>query len=249
MKIAFLKITIRIFFLIIPAFSVFCQNSGTVSSIEIKKLLPEGKISFEVLDSVETTARQTELSYKMVEAFQENTDAFVAYLEKIGKKQKAKYPKNKIMSEAEFLEYMDFAKNIKLLPSRIEIVEVIYDDNRISFKSDGQLAEIFDKITYHVETNTFDLANRYTLKFIDSVSIETNTNAFKETWKGYNWRFEYPKDMVEIPTKETISKMSMEQYKITLGRLSSGKTFMIISLKDVQEGNWIVRVEVTIRMK
>ena len=146
---------------------------------------------------------------------------------------------------------MDFVNNIKLLPSQTEIVEVTYlDNNRISFKASGKLAEILGIVTYNAEANTFDLANRYTLEFIDFVSIKTNTNAFRETWEGYNWRFERPKDMVEMPTNmKDIEKMTMEQYKITLGRLSSGKTFMIISLKDFREGTWVVNVEVPIRMK
>ena len=200
---------------------------------------------------MEITARQTELTYKFAEAYQKNMDAFNAYLEKIRNNQDAKYPENEILSEMDFFEYKDYiTKGVKLLPSRTEIIEVIYaDNNRISFKVDGVLAEIFSLITYHGETNTFDLANRYTLEFIDSVNVETNTNAFQETWKGYNWRFEDPKDMVEMPTMETLNKMTMEQYKITLGRLSSGKTVMMISLKDFRKGEWVVNVEITMRMK
>ena len=213
--------------------------------------MPEGKISFEVLDSMEITARQTELTYKFAEAYRENMNAFNAYIEKTRNNQEVKYPENEILSENEFLEYMDFInKGVKLLPSRTEIIEVMYSaNNRISFKANGVLAEIFSLITYHGETNTFDLANRYTLEFIDSVNVETNTNAFQETWKGYNWRFEDPKDMVEMPTMETLNKITMEQYKITLGRLSSGKTVMIIELKHFQEGNWLVNIHVPIRMK
>ena len=219
--------------------------------IGIKELLPEGKIPFEVLDSMEMTERQVELTYKALEAYQKNMDAFIVYLEKRQNNQDAKYPENEILSENEFLEYMDFLnKGVKLLPIRTEIVEVIYsDNNRISFKADGQLAEIFSLITYHGKTNTFDLANRYTLEFIDSVNVETTTNAFQETWKGYNWSFEDPKDMVEMPTMETLNKITFEQYKITLGRLSSGKTVMIITLRDFREGNWLMNVLVTIRMK
>ena len=259
---------VRMFFLMsVSAIIVFACSSRTSSNksaksdsvkiashnfdIEIKKLLPEGKVPFEVLDSMEITARQTELTYKFAEAYRENMDAFNAFLEKTRNNQDAKYPENKILSEMEFLEYMDFInKGVKLLPSRTEIVEVIYsDNNRISFKVDGVLAEIFSLITYHGETNTFDLANRYTLEFIDSVNVETNTNAFQETWKGYNWRFEAPKGMTEMPTMETLNKMTFEQYKLTLGRLSSGKTVMMISLKDFRKGEWVVRVEVTLRMK
>jgi len=251
MRIHFLKIAIGIFFSV-ALFFVSCQNRKAVISAEIKKLLPEGKIPFEVLDSMEITERQTELTYKFAEAYRENMDAFNAYFEKTRNNQEAKYPENEILSENEFFEYNGFfEKGVKLLPSRTEIIEVMYSsNNRISFKANGGLAGIFSLITYHEKTNTFDLANRYTLEFIDTVNVETSTNAFQEPWKGYNWRFEYPKDMVEMPSSmETINKMTMEQYKITLGRLSSGKTVIIIELKHFQEGNWLVNVHVPIRME
>ena len=250
MRVQFFKIAIGIFLCVTP-FSVSCQNSKAKINVDIKKLLPEGKIPFEVLDSIEITERQTELTYKVAEAFRENMDAFIAYLEKTKNNQEAKYPANEILSETEYLEYMAFVNNgIKLLPSRTEIIEVIYSANNIiSFKADGDLAEIFSLITYHGKTNTFNLANRYTLKFIDSVNVETNTNAFQENWRGYNWSFEYPKDIVEMPSMKTINKMTMEQYKITIGILSSGKTVMIINLKDFREGNWRVHIEVPMRMK
>lgn len=254
MKTPFSKIAIGIIFFTIPVFSVFCQNSITDIGVEIKKLLQEGKIPFEVLDSVEVTVRETELTYKFAEVYRENFDVFNAYFDKIRNKQKAKYPKNKILSKKEFLELMNYQNNIKLLPSQIETVEVIYTDNNcISFKSDGKLAEIMSIITYQIETNTFHLDNRYRLPFVDFVNVETNTNAFQEAWVGYNWEFAKSEDIdleaEKMPTKEILEKISIEQYKITLGKLSSGKTVMMIKLKDFREGNWVVNVEIAIRMK
>ena len=252
MKGQFLIITF--FFLIFSLSTASCQNNKIVSNVEIKKLLPEGKFQFEILDSMEITTRQTELTYKFQEAYQENMDSFNAYFEKIRNNQKAKYPENELLSEKEFFEYFDYVNNVKLIPSRTDTIEVVYsDDNRISFKTTGKLEEILNQITYYGETNTFDLGNRYILKFIDSVNVETNTNAFQEAWKGYNWEFTKTKNIDieagELPDKDNIHEISIEQYKITLGRLISGKTFMIIKLKDFREGNWVVNVEVPIRMK
>ena len=254
MKALLFKITIIISFLSVTFFSISCQDRKTDNNIEIKKLLPEGKIQFEVLDSMETTDRQIELSYKFQQAYRENLDVFNAYFDKTRNNQKAKYPENEILPENEFLEYMDFAKNIKLLPSRTEIIEVIYsNDNQISFKASGKLAEIFSQIRYNTKTNTFNLANHYTLNFKDSVEVKTNTNAFKEAWKGYIWEFSNTKNIDieagELPNMETIDKMSIQQYKIRLGKLSSGKTVVIIGLKDLREGNWVTNVEITLRMK
>jgi len=251
MRIRFLKIIIGVLFFNTIPFLSFCQNALRDSNIEIKTLLPEGKIQFEVLDSMEVTARQTELMDKFQKAYQENSDIFNDYFAKIRNNQKAKYPKNKFLSQKEFNEFMGYANNVKLLPSQTEIVEVVYsDDNRISFKASGKLAIIFSQITYNAEANTFDLANHYTLNFQNAVNVETNTNAFQEAWKGYNWVFAVPNDIEEMPTMENLNNLSIKQYKITLGKLmSSGKTFMIIKLKDFQEGNWVTNVEVPIRMK
>ena len=94
MKTQISKIAIGIFFLSVPLSFAFCQNNKTDIGVEIRKLLPEGEISFEVLDSIETTVRQTELSYKFAEAYRENIEVFNAYFEKTRNKQKAKYPEN-----------------------------------------------------------------------------------------------------------------------------------------------------------
>jgi len=253
MKTKILKIAIEIFFLNILFFSVSCQNKKTDSNINIKELLPEGKILFEILD-VEISDRQMELTEKFQKAYQENFDVFNAYFEKTRNKQNAKYPENEILSEKEWLEYVDFLNNVRVVPTQIEIVEVIYsDDNSISFKSDGILAEIFSKITYNVKTNTFNLDNRYKFKFKNSVNVEKTTNAFGESWQGYNWEFAEGKNIDleadEMPNMENLDKMSIMQYKITLGKLSSGKTFMNIKLKDLRNSVWFVNFEVVIRMK
>ena len=258
MKVQFLKTAIGILLFSVVHFLVFCQNGEMDNSIEIKELLPEGEIQFEILDSAEITARQTELAYKFQKAYQENFDVFNAYFDKTRNNQKTKFPKNKIISEKEFLEFMDFAKNIKLLPSQTEIVEVVYSDNNIiSFKASGKLAEIFSQITYHIETNTFVLFDYYRLDFINFVDVKTNTNAFQEAWKGYNWNFSEAENidleaenLSDIFNMKNLDAVSMKQYKITLGRLmSSVKTFMIIKIKDVREGEWFTNIEVPIRMK
>jgi len=249
MKIQFLKISLVVFFLVVTFSSLFCQKYD----VEVKKLLPEGKVEFEVLDSVEATPRQVALNEKFLIAYQENFDAFNAYFVKIGKKEKAKYPKNKILSKKEFLELMNFGSNIKVISSQTEIVEVIYsDDNSISFKSDGKL-EILNFITYYSETNTFDFDDEYTLTFVNSVNVETNTNALREPWQGYNWEFremENAEEWETFPAMKDVENMSAKQYRITLGKLmNSEKTFMIIKIIVIQDGNSIIYLELPIRMK
>jgi len=255
MNIRFLRFSFGVFFWAVTL-SITAQDYGT----EVKNLLPEGKIAFEVLDSIEATARQVELTEKFQRAYQENMKSFNVYFEKTKNKQKAKYPRNKILSKKEWIELWNFVSNIKVLPSQTEIVEVIYSaDNSISFKSDGKL-EILNLITYHAETNTFNIDNHYTLNFESSVNAETNTNALQEAWEGYNWEFSEfenfdfdEEQSFEILTEtfmENPNEISFKQYKITLGKLiNSGKTFMIIKMGDFQKGNWIYNIEIPIRMK
>jgi len=239
-----------VFFLVVTFSSLFCQNYD----VEVKKLLPEGKVEFEVLDSMEITVLQTILLEKFHSAYRENYDAFNAYFEKTSNNQKAKYPKNKILPEKEYLKLKDFFENIKLLPSQTEIVEIIYsNDNTISFKANGKLT-ILNFIVYHTEKNIFDFGNDSALVFKNFVNIETNTNALQEPWQGYIWEFSEMENIEiegeKMPDIETIEKISGKHYKITVGKLmDSGKTVMMIKAKVIVDGKQTLNFELPIRMK
>ena len=249
MKVRFLKISLGILIFNFAISSLFCQNYGE----EIRKLLPEGKVQFEVLDSVEATILQTVLLEKFHIAYQENYDAFNVYFEKTRNNQKAKYPKNKTLSEKEYLKLKDFLENVKILPSQTETLQIIYsnDNNTISFKASGKLT-ILGLIVYDAKTNRFNFGNDGMLIFKDFAHIETNKNALQEPWQGYIWEFSEMKNIAEgkMPTAENIDKISGKHYKITVGKLmNSGKTFMIINAKVIIDGKQTLNFELPIRMK
>ncbi len=228
-------------------FFVACSSTSQKDKSKVKTLLPEGTHQFEVLDSVETTPRQIELTEKFQKAYQNNMDEFNAYFEKTRNKEKAEFPKNDNITEDELTEFIDYSKNIKLLPSGTLNVTVKYSKNKVSFQSSGKL-EILNYIEFDLSKDVAKIEN-YILPFKDSTKVSTMTNALQDSWKGFTWEFVDPKD-IEMPTSETIHNVSIKRYKVTLGTLDkTNKTFMIIKGQEFKDGQKLVDFEIPIRMK
>lgn len=240
---------ITIIFFILFAFAQSCTTNGQdkKGKSKVSELLPENIYEFEVLDSVKTTPRQEELTYAFQRAYQEKMDIFNSYFEKVRNKEEASFPENNYLTESDFKEYMVFAENIVLIPSKTEKVEVIYSKNSVSFKSSGKL-EILNHIKYNSLTNEFEIED-YKLTFKDSTNVTKKNNALQESWNGYKWEYADPED-IEMPTQETIGQISIKQYKVTLGTLEqSGKTFMILKGREYHKGQPVVNFEIPIRLK
>ena len=240
---------ITIIFLILFALTQSCSTNGQdkKGNSKVSELLPENTYEFEVLDSVKTTPRQEELTFASQRAYQEKMDIFNSYFEKVRNNEEASFPENNHLTESDFKEYMDFAENIVLIPSKSEKVEVIYTKDNVTFKSYGKL-EILNYIRYNISSNEFEIEN-YKLSFRDSTNVTDKSNALQESWNGYTWEFVDPKD-IEMPTQGTIGQISIKQYKITLGTLEqSGKIFMILKGKEYHKGQPVVNFEISIRLK
>lgn len=232
---------------VLIVFIISCSSTSQKENSKVRTLLPEGTHQFEVLDSVESTLRQTELTEKFQKAYQTHVDVFNAYFEKTRNKENAEFPKNDILTEEELNEFMDYSKNIKLLPSGTLGVTVKYSKNKVSFQSSGKL-EILNYIEFDLSKDIVKIEN-YLLPFKDSTKVSTTTNALQDSWKGYTWEFVDPKD-IEIPTSETIQNVSIKRYKVTLGTLDkTNKTFLIIKGQEFKDGQKLLDFEIPIRMK
>ena len=231
---------------ILSAIILSCSTNETNES-KIAKLLPEGAYEFEVLDSVMTKPRQEELTYAFQKAYQQNMDIFNHYFEKVRNNEESNFPANDYLTKEDFEEYMEYANNIKLIPSTSESVKVKYSGDKIVFESSGKL-DLLNYLNFNTSTNSFQLEN-YNLSFRDSSSITDKNNALQESWNGYTWEFTEPKDM-EMPTQETIGSITVKQYKVTVGTLEqSGKKFMILKGNEYKNGERIVSFELPIRTK
>ena len=224
----------------------FNANSEESNS-KIRKLLPEGTYFFEVLDSVEVSQKQIDLTEKFKQAYQNNMEILNSYFEKTRNNEVGKFPDNIGITESEFKELMDYANNIKLLPSGKQEVTIKYSKNKLSFKSKGKL-EILNYLEIDLEKNTVSIS-KYLLPFRDSTVVTSTTNALQESWKGDIWEFVEPKD-INMPTTETIKNISVKRYKFTLGTLDNSKrTFMIIKGQEFANGVKLLDFEIPMRMK
>ena len=239
---------VGILFILFSALTIACSTNKTniTNSSKVTQLLPEGSYQFEILDSVKTTVRQVELNYAFQKAYQQKMDSFNLYFEKTRNNREANFPENDFFTEEDLKETIEYAENIKLIPTTTELVKVVYSGDYVTFESSGKL-EVLNYIRYNISTNTFKIED-YILTFRDSATTSDKDNALQESWNWHTWEFAEPKDM-EMPTQETISSASMKQYKITLGTLEqSGRTFMKINGNEYLDGERIISFDLPFRM-
>lgn len=237
---------LKLFITFLILFCISLSSSSQNNNLNIKPLLPEGTYKFHILDSIEATPRQLELTAKFQKAYKNNLDVLNVYFEKLRNKEKADFPKNDQLTEEEFLEFIEFSKDFKLLSSGLLNVTIKYNKNKITFVSSGKL-EILNYLEFDLSKNNVHIENNL-LPFNDSIVVTQVDNAFREGWKGYKWEFSEPKD-IKMPTSETIHDFSSKFYKVTVGTLDKcNKTFMIIKGQEVQNGQKLVDFEIPIKM-
>ena len=216
----------------------------------VMELLPEGSYRFEVLDSIKQTPRQTELTWAFGNAFQENPEQLLAYVENVKNNEDGVFPENQYLTELEFKEYMEYLSSteIELLPSKTELVDIIHSENHVSFNSSGRL-ELLSYFKYDLSKNTFFIRG-CELPFKDSSKIISRDNAFQESWSGYTWHYSDLPEDIEIPSKEDLATFSYKKYEVKVGTLEqSGRTFIIIEGTEVQNGETLVSFNIPMRMK
>ena len=236
---------------------VLTQSCGTGKKKPLQKkdsivtqLLPEGSYRFEVLDSIKQTPRQTELTWAIGNALQENPEQLLAYMENVKNNEDGVFPENQYLTELEFKEYMEYLSSteIELLPSKTELVDIIHSENHVSFNSSGRL-ELLSYFKYDCSKNTFFILG-CELTFKDSSKIISRDNAFQESWSGYTWHYSERPDDMKIPSKEDMATFSYKHYEVKVGTLEqSGRTFMIIEGTEVQNGETLVSFNLPMRMK
>jgi hypothetical protein len=217
--------------------------SGNIKA-DLIYLLPEGKKTVDILDSVKLSPRQTELTLKFQKGIQENQSWFLEYMKKNQNGQSMPYHPNFGVTESEWKELQDHIHDIEMVSSGKEEVNVMRKDDIISFKSSGKLA-FMNIIKIDLKKNIVSLEN-YKLPFIDTLNITEETGAFKSKWKGYEWGFEEPKDF-NLDALKDLSSFTAKDYKLIIGRIEkSDRTFLKLKGQEYENGKAIVNFEIPI---
>lgn len=181
---------------ILTFFSAYSQQRTFELSNDIEKdvktLLPEGSMKFEVMDKVRLSPRQIELTQKFQEAIRENYDWFLEYSSNLEPGKPTPYHKNLGLTADEYSEFQELLEEIELVSSGIIQYKISYSDNEIYLipKDTADNKTVLINLTKN--TVEFD---KQLLSFKDTVRITDPKNGFRSEWIGYQWIYENPKDV------------------------------------------------------
>ena len=200
---------------------------------DVKNLLPEGLMMFEVKDKVRQSPRQVELTQKFNNAIRKNYDWFVEYSSTIELGKPMPYHKNLGLTEKEYTELQELMNDVELVSSGFIQYKISYVDKCIKLiPTDTTNNKV---ISIDLTKNIVEFDNQR-LIFKDTMKITNPQNGFKSEWVGYQWTYEKPKN-VEISALKNVQNIEFQQYKFTIGFLKrTGKVYIQIKGREIMNG-------------
>lgn len=230
---------VLILFLLITS----CSNSHSKETIpeitwdireDVNNLLPEGLFIVDILGDLKQNRRQEELNLKFKQGVRENQDWFIEYMKTVPQGESLPYHINLGLTEQEYEEWHGFMEDIEFVSIGQENVEIIQKGAIISFKSKEKLKAL-ELLEINMESNTVRVGE-YNLWFDDTSNIANDKNALRSKWKGYTWRYEYPKEM-DLDGLNDLGNLTAIQYKVTIGQLDkTGRTYISIKGREIING-------------
>lgn len=181
-------------------FLTSCANSQTTNSqkkltgniqSDLKTLLPNNKVTADIMDGVLQNPRQVELMKKFQSAIKENYDWFLEYMKTVPEGEPMPYNAKLGLTKEEYTELMAFMNNVEVVSTGKEEIVIEIKDNFIRFKSHNKLAGL-DSLIIDLKSNIVTFG-QYKMTFADTLNITTDQNGLKSKWTGYSWKFEDPK--------------------------------------------------------
>jgi len=200
---------------------------------DLKSLLPEGSMEFEIMDKVRQSPRQIELTHRVQLAISENYDWFLEFASKMEPGQPLPYHNNLGLTEMEYTEFQNLINDIDLVSSGVIQYEISYSENEIILVPNDTINN--ERVVINLNDNIVEFNNQR-LNFNDTVKITDSQNGFKSEWFGYQWLYEGGNDF-DMNELKNLSSLEIVQYKFTIGFLKrTGKVYVQIKGREMANG-------------
>ncbi len=211
---------------------------------DLTNLLSHQKTTADIMDGVKISPRLNEISVKFQNAIRENYEWFQEYMKTAKKGEALKYHPNFGVTEEEYNDFLTLYKNIEIVSTGKEEIQIIRKDSLITFKGANRLT-IYNNVTIDLKNNQV-LFKDYVLPFSDKINVDDTNNGLKSKWKGYNWIYKFPPSLEETEILD-IENLNMTEVKFTIGVLErNGKVFMEIKERKMTNGVKIIDNEMPI---
>ena len=200
---------------------------------DIKILLPEGSISFDVMNQIYQSPRQIELTQKFQNAIKENYEWFIERSSKAELGKPMPYHENLGLTKEEYFELQGLMEDIELISSGTVEYEVSHSKKEIRLIPVDIVNN--ETISINLEKNVVEFDGQL-LAFRDTIRVNSPNNGFKSEWVGYQWVYTNPKD-IGMADLKNLQTLEIQQYKFTVGFLKrTGKVHLQIKGREISNG-------------
>lgn len=198
---------------------------------DIKHLLPEGKIDFEIMNGISSSNRSQKIIEKFTKALIENKEWFNQQMKNIEGKEGEPVPYDKRMGiTKEEYDYMVAKKfDIGIHSTGQLSLDVTYSKNSLHIIPSDTTD--FKQITIDFTSKKATI-DKITLDFHAPININATDNIFNSTWKGYGWRLE--ESSTDTMDLDNLEDLVLKVYSLTVGFIDSSKQVYI----DIKAGEY-----------
>ncbi len=206
--------------------------TGNISK-DLNNLLDSGVSKFNIMNGVRQSERQEELNNKFKSGIQENYVWFQNYLKELNLNpgEPTPYHENFGMTESEYNELQNYLNNVELISTGLMMLNIVKSDSIIEMIPSDQTHLKKIKISL---TENYVMFDSLKLQFSDTLRVTSNSNAFKSSWTGYEWKLEPNIDSIDLLN---LSEMNIFQYKLIIGQFDKGnQTYISIKGREAKNG-------------
>lgn len=220
--------------LIIPALLIASITVAQNIAADLKKMLPEGKMLVDVMDSIAVPEEMIPLGEKFKKGIADNYDWYMDQVKKVQDGKKMEYSYKFGLTEQEFKRYYELIDEMRSVVTSTDTVTIYYTSTSIRFKARGRL-DILNYYEIKTDSNICKV-DMYKLDSTGPVDVLSDKNVLQSAYKGYGWEYHFPENL-DLDAMKNLSNVTFKRYKITLAVMKkTGKTLLHISGNEVING-------------
>ena len=226
-------------------------SENFIAADSINLWLSEGEHVADIMDAYDE--RLTFLSNQFAVAIANNQEWYFEFVRTIPEGETMPYHPNLGLTKEEYDEMSLGLENVQVFSSGQEQIEIIKDENIISFKTSGEKTQGFNYISFNTNSNTahIDLGENYNfiLELTDTITNNDTLNQLRSPWHGYVYKYS------DVPTDENVENITntseikfFQEFTIVVGKLEKdGRIFLSSQLKGKEnEETYDVKMQLLI---
>ena len=191
-------------------------------SVDLFSLLKDGFTTYDVMNGIKPNPKLDKLTTKLKRAIEKNYDWYIDHVAKVPDGEPLPYHENLGLSQAEYEEFLNLAKNITSISTGK--ITIVIAPSKESGRIHIKFPEM-DALNISLKDSSV-LYKDLKLKYSGIVHVNDDSNGLRTRWAGHSFLYENPSELSSEQMKN-LDKLNYIKCKLTIALLQKSNKIMI----------------------